>query len=541
MPRTRKRANKVGNLSAQEIEHLKTLQRGIDLQREEKLKEAEFCYQLVLRDSADHPDANNLMGTLAIEADELAIAVDFFKKALKKRPKDPNFRNNLGNAFVLAKEPSEAVSHLRRAIKAKPDFVEALVNLANAYRQLGRATLAREQFEKAVRLHPDHPSALIGFGEVLTELGEMDEAISVFRDAIKRNVSPAQAFHYLSTVHTFSTNDPEPDLIEDRIADPTLDEMERVSLHHSAGKMQSDLKRHDDAFAHFSKAKEIVGANFHIAKHRKTYDQVSSLFTPAFFDERKDFGVASERPVFIVGMPRSGTTLTEQIAASHPKVFGAGELSDVRQLITSISGSTIEGQAFVREMGDMTPARSRELAERYLAVLKKHSRSAERVTDKLPHNFELLGFIALLFPNAKVVHCRRNPIDTCVSCFTHQFSDFHGYNSNLNKLGLYYREYVRLMQHWETALPMTIFENRYETMTSDQEAQTRKLIDHIGLEWDDRCLTFYETKRLVQTPSRWQVRQPIYRSSVKSWKKYEQHLGPLIDALGDLVANDEPS
>lgn len=524
-------------LTPQDEEHLKTLQQGIDLQREHKFQEAEFRYQLVLRDNPNHPDANNLMGTLAVEADALDIAKEYFQKALKAQPKNPVYRNNLGNLYVSAGEPGNAIPHLRKAIGLQPGFIEPIVNLARAYKKLGRANLAYDFFKRAVKLQPEHPLALFEYGEVLTNLGKMKQAVKVFKECIKHGVSVVESLHNLTVIHKFSDDDDdsEIELIEKMIEGDVLEDGPRISLHHSAGKILSDLKRHDKAFAHYSKAKDIAGEKFDIAEHQNTYDRLISLFTPTFFAERAHYGVKSERPVFIVGMPRSGTTLTEQISASHPMVYGAGEMTNLRGLIDSTSDGAINPEAFAHEISNMTAEKSVELAQQYLDALKRHSKMALRVTDKLPHNFELLGFIALLFPNAKVVHCRRSPLDNCVSCFTHKFSDFHGYNSNLSKLGLYYREYDRLMQHWQKVLPMKVYENQYEKMTSNQEVQTRKLINYLGLDWDDQCLAFFETKRLVQTPSRWQVRQPIYTSSVKSWQKYEAHLGPLIDALGDLA------
>jgi hypothetical protein len=192
---------------------------------------------------------------------------------------------------------------------------------------------------------------------------------------------------------------------------------------------------------------------------------------------------------------------------------------------------------FVRQVANMSPAKSRELAQAYLFELQRAGGGPgkARIIDKLPHNFEFLGFIALLFPNARIIHSRRDPIDTCVSCFTHIFTDAHGYNRDLRTLGLYYRDYVKLMDHWREILPLKMYENSYESLVAEQEAQSRALISFLGLEWEEGVLRFHETERAVHTPSAWQVRQPIYKSSMKAWKKYEKHLGPLIEALGDLA------
>ncbi len=182
----------------------------------------------------------------------------------------------------------------------------------------------------------------------------------------------------------------------------------------------------------------------------------------------------------------------------------------------------------------MDAADARKLAGQYLRVMERAPKGASRCTDKNPHNYEMLGVIALLLPNARIIHCRRDPMDTCVSCFMQNFNDSHGYNSELAVLGQYYREYTALMDYWREALPRSMLELRYEDMVADQEGMSRKLIDFVGLDWDDACLEFFNTERTVSTPSRWQVRQPIYNTSVKRWKRYETHLDPLKEALGDL-------
>ncbi|RVB19450.1 sulfotransferase, partial [Mesorhizobium sp. M7A.F.Ca.CA.004.05.1.1] len=186
-------------------------------------------------------------------------------------------------------------------------------------------------------------------------------------------------------------------------------------------------------------------------------------------------------------------------------------------------------------VASITKGLSRTLAEEHLSYLKERAPAALRIVDKMPHNFELIGLIGLLFPNAKIIHCRRDAIDNCVSCYVLKFGEGHSYNTDLKTLGLYYREYDRLMQHWNEVFPGLIFENRYETLVEDQEAQSRRLIDYLGLPWDDACLRFFDRDGSVNTPSRWQVRQPIYKSSVKRWKNYEGEIQPLIDALGDLA------
>ena len=234
-------------------------------------------------------------------------------------------------------------------------------------------------------------------------------------------------------------------------------------------------------------------------------------------------------------MPRSGTTLTEQIIASHPRAAGAGEIGVVRKVAVSLGFGGTDEKAFARSVNALKAKETTHLARQCLAGLERFSKSAARITDKLPHNFEVLGLVALLFPNAKIVHCRRNPLDTCVSCFLSPLKEGHAYAQDLKALGEYYREYASLMDYWREALPLPILDVDYEALVADTEAQARRLIDFIGLEWNPACLDFQASERAVHTISAAQVREPIYRTSVERWRRYEKHLGPLCQGLGDLA------
>ncbi|WP_162914427.1 tetratricopeptide repeat-containing sulfotransferase family protein [Taklimakanibacter lacteus] len=524
------------NLAAENApEVLQALQRGVDLQRQRKFIEAERIYQGILHRLPEHPDALHLMGTLAVEANQMDVAVDYFERAVKRRPRHPHYLGNLGTAYLDSGNMDEAIATLRKAVEAAPSLIEALCNLARAYRRNSKASNGLPFLERAERIAADHPLVAVGFGETLRDLGRMDEAAAHFRRAIAAGHSLPRAYQGLSSTRKFNDGDPELAELAAIITRTGLSDGERESFHHALGKMCNDARRYDDAMMHFRTAKEISGRRFNIVQYRKAIDTLAGLFTPLFFHERKGFGDPSELPVFIIGMPRSGTTLTEQIAASHPEVHGAGELSDIRQIASMLGFAYAHPENFVAGLKAMTAGQSREIAGRYLRRLRKQSVQAARVTDKMPHNFEMLGLIALLFPKARIVHCRRDAIDTCVSCFMNQFSETHGYNADLTNVGLYYREYDRLMGHWRRVLPLPILEHSYEELTDAQEPASRRLIAHLGLDWNDACLNYHETDRTVGTISRWQVRQPIYKSSVRRWANYEAHLAPLFTALGDLA------
>ena len=313
---------------------------------------------------------------------------------------------------------------------------------------------------------------------------------------------------------------------------------ERVSLGYAAGAIAENAGDYDDAFAHFAEAKRFSGSRFDPASQKEVFATLKRVFSEEFLEERKSWGDKSPRPVFIVGMPRSGTTLTEQILARHPEMAAGGELGDLGAIASSLGFRAVDAGAFAKRLPKLTMKETKELARRYLAVLDRVSLPAARVTDKMPHNFQHLGLVALLFPNARIIHCRREPLDTCVSCYTTQLrAHIHGYASDLSTLGGYYREYAGLMQHWRRVLPLPVYELDYERLIEDPETESRRIVEFVGLSWDPACLAPQESGLPVNTQSRTQVRQPIYGSSVGRWRRYEKHLGPLKAALGDLAVD----
>jgi tetratricopeptide (TPR) repeat protein len=404
------------------------------------------------------------------------------------------------------------------------------MGLAHSHRLLGEGEEAEKAYRKALVISPENKRLKTLLGEVLIDLGRIKEGAAFFRDVLAEDPQNIGAIVGLASAREAGDQDGDLERFEFALRDGKLEPEKRAALHGALGQIYDHRKQPREAFLHFMKANELEKSDFSLAAFRRQIDDTIALFTPFFFMSKTGFGSDSERPVLVVGMPRSGTTLTEQILSSHPLIEGAGELPDIRKLHDSVS----HRGRWHDMMTALTDERCKELAARYLAELDRHSRTAHRVVDKMPHNFLTLGFIALLFPKARIIHCRRDPMDNCVSCYTHRFNKAHGYSTDMKTLGLYYREYRRLMEHWRKVLPLKMFELDYEEMIADQEAMSRRLIDFVGLEWDDACLNFHETERTVRTLSRWQVRQPIYKSSVQRWRKYDEFLGPLKESLGDL-------
>jgi len=435
----------------------------------------------------------------------------------------------LGDLLANTGMPAEAVEYYRKALGYHPSAVELYYGLANALRYLGRLDEALRCYEEALRIRPDDPRGLSGAADIYERRDEPEEALRLVRSMVARGTADGGgADVYLRICRRYHCCDEAIALAERLFARGTLNEGMKRTLHHGLGKLYDKLGRYDEAFRHFEQGNALT----HVAYDGAVYtDQVDSLIAAFCREAMANMARGSnlsQRPVFIVGMPRSGTSLVEQILASHPMVFGAGELNLIPSLVRSLP-ATLYPQC----MESVTQETLDRLATQYLGRLREINPDADRVTDKMPGNFFHLGLIAIMLPGARVIHCMRDSLDTCLSIYFQVFNYSHSYATDLAHIGAYYKEYRRMMAHWQSVLDVPIFDVRYEELVADQERVSRELVAFCGLEWDARCLQFHTSERVVATASFDQVRKPVYRSSVRRWKNYERHLGPLLEALGD--------
>jgi len=499
--------------------------------------EAEARYQAVLRRNPKNADANNGMGTLSIAAEKPDFAIGFFEKAVAARPSDFRFLNNLGNVFTNHGRTEEGLPYLEKALKLRPSSYELMYNIGRAYQKMGVAARGVAFLERAVAARPQSHEAMLALAEALSTLGSNAESEATYRKAEALGASRAAVLAGISAVRKQTADDNILGEIDAELAKPATEqetERSRTPLHFAAAKTLMDLRRPDEAWPHLVAA-HAGSPPFDLTRYIAEQDALIRTFSAPFLASRANFGSPSERPVFIVGMPRSGTSLTEQILSSHGDVVGAGELSYMHTIANKLFFSLGVREIFSDQMRAMTAPRALAFANEYLGKIGFFSTTAARVTDKMPHNFHLVGLIGMLFPHARIIYCRRDPLDNCFSIYSNALNDFHNYGADLATLGAYYRQHIRLMQHWQDVMPGRIFEMRYEALVDDLEGQSRRMVDFVGLPWDPACLQFFETDRTVATISKWQVRQPIYKTSVTRWKPYEPHLGPLKTALGDLV------
>ena len=453
-------------------------------------------------------------------------AAGAYRRAIELRPNHAEAHARLGEFLLANGNSAEAAGYFARAAAIAGNTTDGRLSEARRLTALGRADEAEAVLRRAMALDPGNGLLPRALGDVLIQAGRFAEAGEFLDRAIAIDPAQTNVFHSIALAKKFGAAErPLLARMLARLEAPGLAGRYRMVLHFATGKALDDLEEYAAAMAQFAAANRIraqIARPFDRAALVRRIDAVIARFTPDFFAGHADVGVADERPLLIVGMPRSGTTLTEQIISSHPRVTGGDELS----FWTDRAPALLEGGR------DAMTGAAAELAEGYRAVLRGIDAEAGRVTDKLPFNFLWLGLIHLVFPRARIVHCRRNPIDTCLSIWSRHFTQPWDFASNRGDLVFFYRQYQRLMAHWRAVLPPErLFEVDYEELTAEPGPVTRRMIAFCGLDWDDACLRPQDNRRMVRTASIWQARQPVYRSSVERWRNYAPWIGELAALL----------
>ncbi|MDT8344687.1 MAG: sulfotransferase [Thermohalobaculum sp.] len=440
----------------------------------------------------------------------------------------------MGETCQALAHHEDAALWFRKAADLTPGDAGLHVALGRCLLRLGDVDAARHAFQAALDLQPDLAEAHFGIGLCLQSTGRFQEAVAAHERALALRPDLHDAHINLAMIQSAKVDQGEIARLEVLLADPDLPADARISLNFAVAKLHQSTGDPDAAFAHFRAGNALKARTlgFDPARHTDFVDRCIATFDRDFFAARRGWGAASETPVFILGMPRSGTTLVEQILSAHPDVHGAGELDDFRLLVRDLPArpGTTAGFPDCARALDQTACAA--LARSHLDSLARRFPPAARVTDKMTGNYLRLGLIAMLLPQATVIHCRRDPLDTCLSCYFQNFANGLSFTYDLGHLGVVYRQYARLMAHWREVLPLRVLDVQYESLVAAPETVSREIVDFCNLPWDARCLAFHQHERQVQTASFWQVRQPIYASSVSRWQAYAHHLGPLREALG---------
>ncbi len=500
-------------------------------------REAAALYGRAAAEAPGDPRILNNQGIALLESGAVAEAIEILQKVVAAAPGAGHPLYNLGNAYLAADRRAEARACYDRAAGLLPGYADLWVargRLARLDDDLEGALVA---FRRAAELAPSNTGALSNAGNALMGLGRLDEAEASFRAALAVNPDDVESLAMLAQMGRFAADDPALARAGALANSPAIEARRRATLHFALGAIHDRAGRHDPAFGHFARANAVLAAEVATADDLAGADRMAAFaeeavraFTPERFARQRAAGLGhpSDRPIFVLGLPRSGTTLVEQILASHPEVYGAGELTALRE--AGMSLATALGRHYPELIEALTPEAARTAAGAYLERLGRDAGAARRVVDKMPANFADIGLIALILPRARIVHCRRDLMDVGLSCFMQNFGA-QNWASSLERIALYIDAYRRLMAHWRE-LGIEMLDVDYEAMVADQEAESRRLVAFCGLDWDDRCLAFHRTARAVTTASVLQVRQPIYRSSVGRWRAYKSHLRPLRDALG---------
>jgi tetratricopeptide (TPR) repeat protein len=505
--------------------------RALDLlgRREEAIKH----FEEILEKNREYAPAYASLGKAYAAAGQPEKAIEKFNEALHLDSKSVEAHLGIGALYTGMGGMAMAERHLKAAVDAAPNNVDALIGLISASNLIGDFDKSISWLSKAEKITPNSTEILASKANILQRIGEFDDSYKILQRLKKENRVNALAMHvYSDLCRRFDNCDETIELIEKSLDAPQFNSSEKQMMRFDLGRLYDKLKRYDEAFDSYKKANETVSVTSKIESDRKYIDELVSHFSKDGLSLIPRADIDTKRPIFILGMPRSGTSLTEQILSGHPDIHGAGELADLKFVTKQIEASIKKpSDNYLEAFFDFKQADMNKYSQMYLDRLAKLDSEALHVTDKMPHNFLHIGVISTLFPEAKIIHCKRNPLDTALSIYFQNFSWTHDYAIELERIGNFYNLYNRLMKHWEEVIDTPIMTCQYEDMVDDKAGISKKLIEFCGLEWDEKILDFQDSKRAIATASYDQVRQPMYKTSRERWKNYEKHIGPLIDAL----------
>jgi len=540
---------------------------GNALSRKGFSDEAMASYRRAVMLKPEYLDRLYKIGRILREKGRIDEAIAAYLSIIELHPDVAQAHLNLGQALDAAGNAGDAVAAYRNAARANPAAVEIHAEMAALLAKLERfdealaahacavaiapdsvfthealgqirmfqlnAAAAVECFRRALAVEPNSFSSWNLLGVALRSLGRFDEAADCFRKLIELRPDLATGYTALARVGQLNPGQPELQRIMDLLNHPNIPVDQRIAIEFALGQAFDAAGRFDKAFLHYAAANSTVkrqraamGKIYDRESVHRQVDQIIDTFSPEFFQQRRGWGESSEIPVFIVGMPRSGTTLVQQIAVSHPTVCGAGESRAILEIARSLRGTDLKSDALL-----LDPDSIKKVAGQHLEHLRAQNPQARFIIDKLPSNVYRLGLIALLFPAARVIFCRRDARDTCLSCYFQYFADVNAFSFDLTDCAHEYVACNRLMDYWRQTLPLQILEMQYEKLVGDLESESRRLFEFLGLPWDPACLEFHRTPTTILTASDWQVRQPLYQHSVGRWRHYEKYLSPLFDVL----------
>lgn len=505
-------------------------------QRAGRLEEAEGIYRDILRQDPRNLEALRLLALIAMHGEHYGQAEQLLARAVEIAPDFLAAWIDLARAQLERLEVAQARASIERAALIAPRSPNVLLNLAGIEARGGEHEAAIATYKRAAEAGPHLPAPWLGLGNALKTVGRQSEAIAAYRRAVELRPEHSEAWWSLSNLKTFRFEDAEVEAMERQLAAATAPEA-RAQLGFALGKAYEDRGDHARAFAHFEQGNRTRRALEHYdpVQTEVIHERIRAVFDAAFVARHAGAGDPDPAPIFVVGLPRSGSTLIEQILSSHSQVDGTHELPEVGRLIQHIARERKDRDAYPEALRDVDAAGWAALGAAYLERTRQYRGKAPRFIDKNPNNFPSIGLIALALPHARIVNARRHPLDTCMSCYKQLFARGQPFTYDLTELGEYYLEYEKMMAHWRAVLPGRVLDVQYEDVVADLAGQTRRLLEHCGLPWEDACLRYWETQRAIRTASSEQVRLPIYDSSVGIWRRYRRELAPLAEILSPVL------
>tara|TARA_R110001592_G_scaffold337300_1_gene623461 strand:- start:52684 stop:54702 length:2019 start_codon:yes stop_codon:yes gene_type:complete len=503
-----------------------------------QLEEAErLCRQLLQKDPR-HVDALRMLGLIAAAAGDLDEAENLLRQALAGAPDHVPAMFELGRVLKELERPEEAIDVYKALITLQPENPRAHYRLAGVLAPAALTEQSAAAYRRCLQLEPNHAGAWLGLGHMLKTLGKQQEGVEAYKRCLDLEPEFGEAYFSLANLKTYRFDDTEIAEMQTSLDSETLREPSRVNFLFALAKAHEDRKDYDTAWHYYEEgnAKQRLLVNYDPVLTETTNDELVAYFSQAFFSERAGTGNPDASPIFVLGMPRSGSTLVEQIIASHSRVEGTSELPYIGRLTKSLNRNRADGMRYPAVLSELEPRHFDRLGQSYLNMARMHRVEATpHFIDKMPNNFPLVGFIHAILPNAKIIDARRHPLDACTGNLRQLYARGQTFSYDQTDIGEYYLQYQRMMDHWDEVLPGVVLHVQYEEVVADLETQVRRILDYLQLPWEDACLNYHQSDRAVRTASSEQVRQPIYTSGIGYWRHYESQLEELKEVLEPIL------
>ena len=509
---------------------------AVRLLNEGKLGKAERIVRDLLKKDPVDVTAIRVLADIGFKLRQYDDACHLLERCLELAPDFDSARHSYAMVLMRRQKPDLALQEAERLLAQEPDNPNFLTLKASILTRIGDQAGALEIYEKVLKDYPNQARAQMSYGHTLKTIGRLDAAIDAYKKCIRLSPEVGEAYWSLANLKTFRFSDEDINAMRSQVTTEGGDADDQAHLAFSLGKGLEDRNEFDESFKFYNRGNAIRRIEHRYNPKVNVLESVRQVraLPRAFFERRAGWGCKAPDPIFVVGLPRAGSTLVEQILASHSQVEGTSELQDIIAISRKLADKKKENPAgkYPEVLAELTEDQFREMGESYLETTRIQRTETPFFIDKMPNNFRHIGLIHLILPNSKIIDARRHPMGGCFSGFKQLFAQGQTFTYDLVDIGKYYRDYVKVMDHWDDALPGRVHRVQYEDMVADTDTQIRKLLEYCGLEFEEKCLRFYETERSIRTPSAEQVRKPIYKEGLEQWRNFEAHLDPLKEALG---------